>query len=246
MKAAEKKIYPALFLHIQKTAGTSIVELARPHYGSSMISHGDFIGHEPKEHVNTLFVSGHFGYDYAKELMSSRYSFTFLRDPVERILSFYFFCKIQQHDQFSIYKIARSRDLLSFLEAASDDPVIKKNIWNNQVWQLSHGYFLKNKQTLLDAREVWQYSPNELLELAVSHLDNFSYVGFTETFEHDRDVIMKALGLPIPEQKVIANTTHDRPRVEDLSANVKNILDDLTMLDRQLYAIALSRRDAGL
>ena len=173
LNKAEKNIFPALFLHIQKTAGTSIIDLARPRYGSNMISHGDFIGHDPKEYVNTLFVSGHFGYDYAKELIPSRYSFTFLRDPVERILSFYFYCKNQKNDEFRIYEVARNRDLLGFLEAASEDFLIRKNILNNQVWQLSHGYFLNNKKTLLDAREVWHYSPNELLELAVNHLDVF-------------------------------------------------------------------------
>ena len=35
---------PALFLHIQKTAGSSIVDLARLAYGSDkVISHGDYL-----------------------------------------------------------------------------------------------------------------------------------------------------------------------------------------------------------
>ena len=105
---------------------------------------------------------------------------------------------------------------------------------------MAHGY------AHLDNRTISDFQPQELLDLAVTHLDAFSHVGFTETFEYDSNVILKALGLPIPEQKVIANATYDRPRVEDLSDKVKNILDDLTELDRQLYAIALSRREAGL
>ena len=74
----------------------------------------------------------------------------------------------------------------------------------------------------------------------------FSYVGFTETFDHDRDVILQALDIPLPEQNVNANATYDRPRSEDISIDVKNILYDLTELDRQLYEIAFSRRKAGL
>jgi hypothetical protein len=35
---------PALFLHIQKTAGTTMVTLAQQHYGrENVASHGDFV-----------------------------------------------------------------------------------------------------------------------------------------------------------------------------------------------------------
>ena len=106
MKKAEKKISPALFLHIQKTAGTSIIDLARPHYGLSMTSHGDCWGYPPQYFDNTPFVSGHIGYDYARHIMESRYSFTILRDPIERVLSMYYFCRKQKSTEFDIYRAA--------------------------------------------------------------------------------------------------------------------------------------------
>ena len=81
------ELMPALFLHIQKTAGTSIVSAAREHCGdANMITHGDYMSRTSEELADVPFISGHFGYDFARQLMGERYSFTFLRKPVDRVL----------------------------------------------------------------------------------------------------------------------------------------------------------------
>jgi hypothetical protein len=113
-----KNLKPALFLHIQKTAGTAIIELARFAYGArNVISHGDYlrgVQYSPtagnvqvnervlQEFHNIQFLSGHFGYGFAKHYMADRYSFAFLRNPVERVLSFYFYCKKQDPNVYAI------------------------------------------------------------------------------------------------------------------------------------------------
>jgi len=82
-----------LFLHIQKTAGTSIVDWVRPFYGSeNFVSHGDYLngrtddelekivnarGKAPRDFKDFPFVSGHFGFDFARQIMDKRFSFTF-------------------------------------------------------------------------------------------------------------------------------------------------------------------------
>ena len=234
--SSKKWLIPALFLHIQKTAGTSILEHVRPFYGDSMTSHGDCWGRQPKNLDDIQFISGHIGYDYAKHLIPSRYSFTFLRNPAERVLSMYYFCAKQNPDEFDIYKQANQHKLESFLLKGFDSPLIKKNIWNSQVWQLAHGY------AHLDNRTIDDFKENELLELAVNHIENFSFIGFTEHFNHDHSKILEALGLPKPTVSIIANTAPNRPKFADLPNTTKNILSDLTELDQQLYDIALSRR----
>jgi hypothetical protein len=57
------------------------------------------------------------------------------------------------------------------------DPDIKAHIWNHQVSQLADEWGASSNLTLKD---------DELLELAMRHLNEFSYVGFTETFEKDQ------------------------------------------------------------
>ena len=233
-KASPGKVR-ALFLHIQKTAGTSIIYLARQYYGSNLTSHGDCWNFKPSQLEHIGFVSGHIGYDYAQHLMNNRFSFTFLRDPVERILSMYYFCRSRNPEEFEIYQKAHEFDLPQFLEAAQWDPCIRKNIWNNQVWQLAHGY------AHLDNRKISDFSGEELLSLAKLHLLRFSHVGFTETFDTDAAVIMDALAFPKAKQLPVLNNLPNRPRSDSLSPSIRVLLDELTILDRQLYVFARER-----
>ena len=227
----------AVFLHIQKTAGTSIVNTARRYYGE-ITSHGDCWGHRPEEFNDVRFVSGHIGYDFVKSLIPSRYSFVFLRNPVERVLSLYYFCRTRDPDEFPIYGKASELDLEGFLKAGFTDPVVRNNIWNNQVWQLAHGY------ANLDKRQINDFEPGHLLELATAHLEQFSYIGFTETFAEDRIAVLKGLGLPLTEECDVVNSNPGRPTAKDFSSNALKLLGQLTHLDQLLYdkAIALHNK----
>jgi hypothetical protein len=229
---------PALFLHIQKTAGSSIVHLAQQFYGENLVSHGDYWGktYEQLRHIG--FVSGHIGYHFAQHLMGRRFSFTFLRDPRERILSMYYFCRNRNPGEFEIYRKAHEMELAQFLKAGFSDPCVRMHIWNNQVWQLAYGY------THLDTRTIDDFGETELLNLAKEHLLEFSYVGFTETFDSDAAAILAALRFPETKQMLRLNDSPDRPVVTELPASTRSLLDELTVLDRQLYSYARTLRTA--
>ncbi len=232
----DRKIVPALFQHIQKTAGTSIVEITTAHYGKrNCISHGDFTSKKPKELAHMQFVSGHFGYDYAKSLMPERYCFTFLRDPVERILSLYYFFRANDPDTFPMYRIAHKHKLADFLRMGLADKLVRSRIWNNQVWQLACGW------GNLSQKGIDGFSPNELLDLAKVHLDEFSHVGFTESFDEDMSIIANALGITLPMRTVKSNSV-SRPKFNDLNDDERSLLVELTELDRQLYDYAKEQR----
>lgn len=47
----------------------------------------------------------------------------------------------------------------------------------------------------------------DILEVAKKHLDMLSFVGLTETFEQDRDIILRELGIEPPAHKVVVNAT---------------------------------------
>ena len=229
----------ALFLHIPKTAGTSIINLVAPYYGKSLISHGDYSGKLPAEIADVSFVSGHFGYSYARPLMSSRVSFTFLREPRERVLSFYYFCRTRDPGEWPIYALAQKLDLEDFLQIAFQDAAVKSSIWNSQVWQLAHGW------ANLDKRNITLWEPDDLLTRAMKHLDDFSYIGLTETFDQDRDKIISLLGIPCPERSVAANRSNGRPGLGEVNPRITDILDELTQLDQRLYDEVISRRSAA-
>jgi len=227
---------PALFLHIPKTAGTSIVEIAAPYYPGGFVSHGDYHGHPPKDFEQIPFISGHFGYSYAQPLMRGRVSFTFLREPRERVLSYYYFCRTRDPEEWRVYALAQQLTLEGFLRRAQVDAHVKSAIWNGQVWQLAHGW------ANLDQRNITQWQPEELLELAVRHLDEFDHVGLTETFASDRDIILDLLEVPRPETAVAANRTDGRPMLGNLEAEAQELLTELTELDQALYDEVRARR----
>lgn len=238
----------AIFLHTQKTAGTTIIELARLHYGRDMVSHGEYIGKSRDELDDISFVSGHFGYEYVRPLINSRYSFTFLRNPVDRVLSLYFFGRHRNPAEYPIYRLCHDLSLEEFFRAGLTSPMVHQYIWNHQTWQLACGWgnpsdvpearFSENDLLSGGISRLNRYSEQELLADAISHLDCFSHVGFTETFEQDRDIILAGLGLPVPQGKLVENSTPNRPRRYVLSASERALVTELTHIDQALYQAA--------
>jgi hypothetical protein len=238
-------IKPAVFLHIQKTAGSPIIHLARLSYGSDKVmSHGDYLkgdylrGRLPGDIKDSAFLSGHFGFDFARQIRENRYFFTFLRNPIERVLSFYYYCKSRDPREFKIYALTQEVSLDEFLQMGLKDPLVKDCIWNHQAWQLAHGWGNSEQRT------ISSFEPDEILDLAMRHLEDFSYIGFTETFEDDRDNILAALGIALPKEKVFSNANPGRPTWKDLPRSSLNLLEELTHLDSALYEEAWSRRDS--
>lgn len=225
----------ALFLHIQKTAGTSVIHLARQYYGNNLTSHGDCWNGRPRDFQDVGFVSGHIGYQFAEPLMHNRFSFTFLRDPVERVLSFYDFCRSRDPSEYKIFELAHTHTLTDFLAVCLEDPFHKMQVWNNQVWQLAFGY------CQFEPRSIDSFSSDELLQLARVHLAEFSHVGFTETFPADLAVICQELGFPklaSDEGIPVENVTPYRSRFDEQSEEAKVMLMNMTALDQNLYDYA--------
>lgn len=232
-KAAEEpqiKIVPAVFLHIQKTAGTSLVHLAARHYGTeNIITHGDYVGRPPESLVDIPFVSGHFGYAYAKSLIKDRVSFTFLREPVERVLSLYYFYRSQDPNLFPMYRIAHESTLSEFLERGLNDPYVRSRIWNNQTWQLAHGYGAP------DMRGQSDFTPQAQIELAIEHVQEFSFVGLMEEYNDGVRAVTDLLGWSPDATQVCENANKERLTAKDLSDEETSLVNELTGLDKILY-----------
>lgn len=192
-----------VFLHIAKTAGTSIVEFfARRLPPGSVCSHGDFLQFPggSNQLVSALsrypFISGHMGYADLAPLMPGAYTFTFLRDPVERVLSFYKFCLHEDMQrQFPVARAAAQLGLEGFLESRL--PEVCEMLDNQQVWQLARGYWQEDRQALA------ALAPRDLLAMARANLAGFDHVGLTETFDADFRRVLDALEIPdaVPEKR---------------------------------------------
>ena len=208
--------------------------MARFAYGNDQVaSHGDYISLGPDGLRDKAFVSGHFGFDYAKSLMTGRYNFTFLRNPKERIFSLYRYCR-SSPQAGELNEIAKVNDFATFLKAAVDGNFFSY-VWNNQVWQLSYGF---GSNTNVLAREA---DPEHLLMLAKENMDKMNYVGLVETFENDIGKIFTQIGRPGLEIQR-SNITSSQKNQQPLTGKTKKLLEEATEWDQALYDYALSHR----
>jgi hypothetical protein len=238
-----------IFLHIAKTAGTSIVHFFRQRLPQqSICSHGDFLRF-PADAADFAaqakqyrFLSGHFGYsDIASEL-GDAYSFTFLRDPVARVLSLYKFCMHpDMQRQFAVARAARDLGLEGFLESTL--PEVCEMLDNQQTWQLARNYWQSDREALHHLED------RELLALALEHLEEFSHVGLTETFNQDFSRILLDLNIDEPVPNVRQFRTQDPLDRSQLSATVREKLRQRLAMDYQLIDSVrrkLPARTAGM
>jgi hypothetical protein len=231
---------PALFLHIQKTAGTTITEAVRRHYRRDIVSHGDYLKRDTASLQKTLFISGHFGFEYSRQFLDGRYFFTFLRDPVERVLSLYYFSRTRDPAEYPIYRAAHELDLAGYLRAGFDREDLKAYLWNQQAWQLACGW--NDPQQ----RHITDFTDEQILERAKAHLLEFHYIGFADSFAVDAKAILANLNVPAPESLAPANVTPGRPHRKDLPAATIRLAEDLTRLDAALYEHAKDLRRQGV
>ncbi len=198
---------PVLFLHIAKTAGTSIVHFFRQRLpAESVCSHGDFLQYPAgriqfrEQLLRHQFISGHFGYRHIADLVGECYSFTFLRDPVDRVLSFYNFCQhADMQQRFPVARAARELGLEGFV--SSRLPEVCEVVDNQQLWQLASMYWREDRQVL--ARLPVQ----ELLCMATEHLAEFDHIGLTTSFDADFRQILADLSIdqPVPQKRQFAS-----------------------------------------
>lgn len=57
--------------------------------------------------------------------MHDRYSFAFLRNSVEKVASFYYFCRTREPKEFEIYNLSQQTTLNGFLQMDLVEPEIK-------------------------------------------------------------------------------------------------------------------------
>ncbi len=230
---------PAVFLHIQKTAGTSIQRMAYDLYGAgNVISHGDYEQLKIPGCAQKAFASGHFGFEFARRLMPGRYSFTFLRDPQQRIVSLYHYFRGATEVETELFNSARIYDLPDFLRFCIEKGYLL-HVRDHQVFQIAYGF--GSRYVLGRTLTAAQLDPAHMLEVAKRNLFAFDHVGLVETFDSDVRAVFRALGA--------AHVTVERSNVSkrsgaDIPRAAIPLLEDLTRHDQPFYDYAVSVRDS--
>lgn len=224
-----------IFLHIPKAAGSTLLNIVRRQYNSSKIFSID--GRNPIESMKkfkqlpkhereaTPILMGHMYFGAHEFLPKPSTYITMLRDPIERIISFYYY--VLRNPDHNHYNLITSKNL-------SLKDYIKSGI----------GKQLDNGQTRLlsgiDALDIeFGSCSEEMLEKAKLNLEKyFAVVGIAEQFDESLLLIKSKLNWKKSILYAKDNVTKKRPKKLDISEVDLREIERFNEFDLELYRYA--------
>lgn len=222
-----------IFLHIPKTAGSTLHNIINNQYESDQIFN---LGEGTQESIckfrqiseqqkkDLKVIKGHMTFGLHKFLPQKSIYITMLRNPIERIISSYYFILSQPYHRHYEYVASQNMSLRDY--AASE--LLTDNAMTKLIAGMQVGHFGGTQKA-----EFKQDS--SLFILAKKNIrDYFLLVGDTDKFDESILILRKRLDWKIPLY-VKNNTTPNRPSVKDISENTVKIIQNRNKLDIDLY-----------
>lgn len=222
---------PVIFLHIPKTAGLTLHHIIEAQYAPeamfTMNLPEDLARYQelPEEAKRAIrIIRGHHGFGLHTMLPDATY-FTILREPVDRVISFYYYAARTPGHYFGEMLKAQNWDLE---QAIRNKATLELNNLQTRIIAGGGGFW---------GNDIVPYGEDapEMLETAKQHLrDSFAVVGLTERFDESLILMRRAFGwrLPLYAKK---NVTKNRPAVEDIPPGALETIKAYNALDIELY-----------
>lgn len=221
-------------VHIPKTAGTALrlafEKRLQPRY--RVAPHLTEENAEAFAKQDFAFFSGHIGYPTAQRVGGRM--ITVLRNPVDRLVSTYYFWRelyAKGIESAVKARLAAQYSLEQFL-SITDEPQLFEEFANRMCWQLSHGSSVGQRRV---AREGG-VTDDALLATAMQNLSSFAVVGIQEDMGQFTTDLKTVFGVEVPVDHV--NVTGERAALSELPASVFRAAYTWCYLDIQLYMYA--------
>jgi tetratricopeptide (TPR) repeat protein len=241
-----QKVLDSVFIHIPKTAGVSLrsrLERSLPLYSVSPHVHPSAMTEEEAGPLRAYaVVSGHISWIDAQRFFPDRKKFTFLRDPVDRCVSLYFYFRSMPLERpiplerityqvipEEAHSLARILDIEDFFQ--SRHPIIRGHLCNLCVWQLGDRVRPKTRSI----------SESEILAQALKNVEKIDFIGLYERLEEDSSRLCRFLGIRESVSLRHENKSENRPSLSDLSPKALELVKRLTDLDRRLYESVVNK-----
>jgi hypothetical protein len=226
---------PAIFLHIPKTAGTTLHDIIERQYAHDTIyTFGSDAHAAVKEFKNLSFAErekiqllrGHMAFGLHEFLPATNQYFTVLRDPVQRVISYYNFI-LRTPDHY-LYEVVQTGNLSLFELLKSELPLMM----NDAQVRLLSGVWGD-----VGFGEV----SRAMLQTAVRNLEQyFLVVGLTKEFDKTLFLLRKSLNWRSDTYYERKNVTRQGTNQRDLSVETIDLIKQKNQMDIALYQFARS------
>ena len=242
------------FLHIPKTAGTTLTTLLDSHFDLDSITKAQvwqkLLQNGPHDFSKYRLIRGHFGYGLHRVLPKKPIYITMLREPIERTISFYhhmctdpltnnwvkdFLSKsdklsdlIYDTDKKLVFANEQTRHIALDLDVLSITKHLDKDKLNN--------FFYESISEFISP----DITDDKLLSMAKQHLLEFTFFGLTERFDDSLFLLCYTFGWRPIHNVQKEMVLPGRPLREEFSKDVIDKIVECTKLDAELYAYARS------
>ncbi len=213
-----------IFQHIPKTAGTSLKPLVTAQFerkrsficGSSDGVLKDFIGLKADRRNELELLFGHVDYGIHKHFNKDTKYIAFLRDPVERVVSHYYFIKFTESHRH--HSTAQSMNIDEFILSG-----IRPRMNNCMVRMIS------------GINPQYGACKDHMLDQALENLDtHYAFVGsFSNVHESIGLLTRKMNWNPVVIERT--NATKNKPDIENLPKKTLDLIRNYNALDIKLY-----------
>lgn len=256
-----------VFLHIPKTAGQSIHAALENAFGKQAVCPArvnDQLKQMSISEINRYQVfSGHLDWTLLDCLKGPTYVFTVLREPLDRLLSFYFFLR-KQGEQMKSEERQKpgNQGLKAAFELSPNEyfmggPPHLRNFlddhYDNFYTYFFAGRHYRARSELIGAYRSGAISRERLLDMA---RDNLSHLGGVFSVDHIGEVfsVIRDLGPGILKDDEAYRTnvngaigpSRRMERLLELGANQRTLdrIDEYCAMDRELWSLYAQRRTA--
>jgi len=220
-----------IFLHVYKAAGTTLRKIIENNYDPSNLytvsiaerkSFSQFKELSDCERREFAIVQGHVRFGLHELVPRPTTYLTMLRDPVDRVLSDYFF-------------ILRAPIHPLYERVALGNVTLRDYIRGKMSLSVDNGQV----RVLCGEPDVaYGNCSRDMLEEAKHNLEEyFSVVGLAERFDESVMLIKRTFGWKMPLY-VRHNVTRDRPHKERIPEDVLRLIEEQNGLDIELYRFA--------
>lgn len=213
-----------IFLHIPKTGGRSLQSIILKKYRDAEVitdAHEKFgeIAEWSDEHKRNIhYIQGHFIFGAHKMFPQACKYITLLRDPVERVISHYYYIKRSPGHPLNRDVMEQSLDLEGYVTSGICDEVL------NDQTRLIAG--VKREESMAESA---------MLSQAKENIDrNFLVAGVLDQFDETLMLLKRRLEL----RRIyygVRNQTINRPLKEQISTSTLQLICEQNQSDMELY-----------